>query len=523
MRFSRPIIKVDNPLHYGIWIAIAICLQTIVAVVSVVSIALSSYEIAGAFSLGSYDATWVSTATLCCISISIPLSSYLADTLGDKRVFFTGAFLIGFGLLMCGTAQSFSMLILGRCCSGIGSGLFFPLSLTLLSQLFDESLRALVLTLYVGVGFGGGYMTGGILGGYIAQNLSWQLSFLFSLPLCISSLAIVAIVMKEERRPCKKMSYFNLLLFVTATLSLLFGLTNYKASWNSEGIRNMYCGLLFIISGGSFLLFFLRERVAERQVVEFSLFHHSSFRISTFLIFVIGALYFGSVLIMTKQLVLVYNFPKNIVGWSLAYFGMSLGLMSVITGAITRYIDVKIPVIAGCFVLFLSCYMQLSLSLYSPIQEITSVLVVRGLGVGMCLGTVTALGLSDISYKSLENGAVILSFFRQMGAAYVTAILSIVYAFRYEHHITLFRQNMILNGSMQKVLMSSFDFAKNSGIANMESKKFGDLLVSGLIEKQAGVAALNDAIYLLGVAILVSGIYIAGILLLRFRKKSKPS
>ncbi|RJX19431.1 MAG: MFS transporter [Ammonifex sp.] len=79
---------------------------------------------------------WVATAYLIAMGVVIPLSAFLADTYGTRRLFIVSMGLFTLGSFLCGLAWSFNALVLFRVLQGLGGGMIMPLGLSIVYKTF---------------------------------------------------------------------------------------------------------------------------------------------------------------------------------------------------------------------------------------------------------------------------------------------------------------------------------------------------------------------------------------------------
>jgi EmrB/QacA subfamily drug resistance transporter len=122
-------------------------------------------------------------------TISGPLWGRVSDLYGRKPFYLVSILLFVFGSLMCGLSDSMEFLILGRVVQGIGSGGVMPLTLTLIATLYSLKERPKVQGFISGA-WGVSGLLGPLLGGVIADKLSWRWAFFLCLPFAVAALLI---------------------------------------------------------------------------------------------------------------------------------------------------------------------------------------------------------------------------------------------------------------------------------------------------------------------------------------------
>jgi EmrB/QacA subfamily drug resistance transporter len=134
--------------------------------------------------------TWVINAFLVTFGSFLLLAGRLGDLLGRKRVFLAGVTLFTFASLLCGAADSSTLLIAARFLQGIGAAMQASVILAIIVIEFPTpNERARAMSAYVFTAVAGGSL-GLLAGGALTQLLNWHWIFFVNLP--IGAIAIVA-------------------------------------------------------------------------------------------------------------------------------------------------------------------------------------------------------------------------------------------------------------------------------------------------------------------------------------------
>lgn len=117
-------------------------------------------------------------------TISGPLWGRLSDLYGRKPFYLAAIALFVLGSAMCGAAQDMGFFIAARVVQGLGAGGVLPLTLTLIATLYPLEQRVKVQG-FVSGAWGVSGLLGPLLGGVIADHLSWRWVFLLSMPFAL--------------------------------------------------------------------------------------------------------------------------------------------------------------------------------------------------------------------------------------------------------------------------------------------------------------------------------------------------
>src|SRR5436305_8187676 len=121
--------------HLGLTLALLAFAQLIMAIdYNVVFVAIP--EIAKGVGFSAQTVQWVVSAYAVVLGGFLLLGGRASDLFGRRRVFVLGLFLFAVSSLAGGLATSPGMLVAARAVQGLGGGLLFPATLSLVSTLF---------------------------------------------------------------------------------------------------------------------------------------------------------------------------------------------------------------------------------------------------------------------------------------------------------------------------------------------------------------------------------------------------
>ncbi len=177
--------------RYNPWlIAVVVALAAFMEVLdtSIANVALP--YMAGNLGASNDESTWVLTSYLVSNAIVLPISGWLAGTLGRKRFFMGCLFVFTLSSLLCGLAPSLGLLLFFRILQGAGGGGLQPMAQAILADTFPPHQRGLAFALY-GITAVTAPTIGPTLGGWITFNYSWRWIFFINLPVGLATLFLV--------------------------------------------------------------------------------------------------------------------------------------------------------------------------------------------------------------------------------------------------------------------------------------------------------------------------------------------
>ncbi len=182
------------------WMALVVLcagMLMIVLDVTIVNVALPSIQADLGFSQAGL--AWVVNAYLIAFGGLLLLAGRLGDLAGRRNVFLAGLAIFTVASMVCGLAQSQSMLVGARFVQGIGGALTSAVILGVIVTLFPEPRdMAKAIGVYAFVASAGGAV-GLLAGGILTQAINWHWIFFVNLPIGIVTAMLALRVVPRDQ------------------------------------------------------------------------------------------------------------------------------------------------------------------------------------------------------------------------------------------------------------------------------------------------------------------------------------
>ncbi len=124
------------------------------------------------------------------LAVFIPISGWMADRFGTRRVFASAIGIFTLGSFLCGISSNIHVLVADRILQGIGGAMMVPVGRLTMVRTFAKSelIRAMSFVAIPGLI---GPMLGPIAGGLIVGYFHWRLIFFVNLPIGLTGLYLV--------------------------------------------------------------------------------------------------------------------------------------------------------------------------------------------------------------------------------------------------------------------------------------------------------------------------------------------
>src|ERR687887_1043053 len=140
---------------------------------------------------------WTVNAYNLSFAVLLLTAAALGDRFGRRRLFATGLALFTAASAACALAPDVGFLIAARAVQGAGAALVMPLSLAIVSAAFPPERRGSALGILMGV-TGLAVASGPLVGGAVAQGLSWQWIFWINVPLGVLTMPLILTRLDES-------------------------------------------------------------------------------------------------------------------------------------------------------------------------------------------------------------------------------------------------------------------------------------------------------------------------------------
>jgi EmrB/QacA subfamily drug resistance transporter len=344
------------------------------------------------------------------LAIFIPISGWIADKFGIKRVFITALIIFSLSSLWCGYAHTLVELVMARFSQGLGGSLMLPVGRLILLRTFPrhevvEAMNHVIMVVSIGL------MLGPLAGGFITDHFSWNWIFWVNIPVgCIAILSAAFFLKKTAPQKVLPFDWLGFILFGGGLAALTFSLSDL-----SESTTNPQIALLILC--GSFLLlacYFLRSLKQRHPIVNTELFRYRTFRVS-----VIGNLFarlgFGGVPFLLPLLLQVgLGYSAQLSGLLLVPVALGILLIKVISLRILRFTGYKQLLLLNTWGVALSLCLFRIINAHTSYYLIAVLTFLFGFLISLQYSGMNSIAYAEIPAEELSGATSIVSTTQQL-------------------------------------------------------------------------------------------------------------
>jgi DHA2 family multidrug resistance protein len=369
------------------------------------------------------DSQWVLSIYVLALGITTPMSGFLGDRFGTKRIYLLGLILFVVGSLLCGFAPTLALLIVARMLQGIGGGLAQPLGPAMLYRAFPPSEIGTALGIF-GIALVVAPALGPILGGLLVDANLWRFIFFINVPIGIVGVFLGSRFLRNDKAPVKPK--FDPLGLTFAVIG--FGAVLLAASTaETNGFTSPQTLITFGIGIAGLLIFAILELfVVKDPLLNLRLFKIPTFLNATLVGYVATIALFGAEFLMPLYLQAMRGLTALETGMVLLAVAVASGITTPLAGRLYDKIGPRPLVVTGFLLLCINTWQLAQIQGLTPISWIVFLLMIRGLAIGLTLQTTFTTALSSVPPSQLPRGSSLQNSTRFVVQAVAVAALATV-------------------------------------------------------------------------------------------------
>ncbi|SDX32483.1 drug resistance transporter, EmrB/QacA subfamily [Marininema mesophilum] len=470
------------------------------------------------FSVSANTAQWLLTGYMLVNGVLIPISAYLMETLGTRKLFIIAMSLFTIGSLFCGVAGSFAVMMTGRIVQAMGAGVIVPLVTNVILFIFPPELRGRGMGI-LGIGMIFAPAIGPTLAGWLLEKHSWRIMF-DGMVIMGAITVILGIFLMKDVGPKRKipLDIPGVILSMIGFGGILYGFSEA----GTEGWSSMEVVVSLVVGGIGVFFFILRQLSLEQPLLDFRVFKYDIFSLSTVINMIITMALYAGMFLLPIYLQTLRGYTPFESGLLLLPGALIAGVVTPISGVLFDRIGPRPLTFIGLALTTITTYEFTQITLETSYSFIVMLYTVRSFAMSLLMMPIMTAGLNQLPASVTSHGNAMSNTMRQIAGSIGTALLTTVYTTNTSNHLATMTQGMnVFDSTFMQTFQSALqNFASFAAMPIDQAKELFSSLFFGDVAKQAATMGINDAFFW------ATGFTLAGLLLslfLRDVRKDKKS
>ncbi len=397
-------------------LAVLLAVLMVILDMTIVNVALP--DMMGTLGATPDQITWVLTSYIVAEAIIIPMSGFLAERFGRKRVLTVSVAGFVVASMLCGQAHSLMQMVVFRLLQGAFGASVVPLSQATMVDSFEPEKRGKAMAIW-GIGVLLGPIMGPTVGGFITDNLGWQWVFYVNLPIGIINLILISAYIKATPYSGAAFDWIGALLLAVGVGSLQMLLDR----GNSEGwLQSQLIVALAVVSAFCLTMFATRSFNRPDAILRLNLLKDRNLATSTFLIMAFGVGMLSTIALQPLFLEHLLGYPASTAGLVMAPRGIAVAVGMIVVATLIQRIDSRWLVFFGLTLSAAGTYVTTTYNLDVDRFWIIAPSIVQGIGMGMIFVPLSTLAYQTLPKTASDQAASIFNIARTIGGSLGIAI-----------------------------------------------------------------------------------------------------
>lgn len=477
----------------------SVMLATFMEILDTTVVNVSIQHIAGNLAATNEEGTWVVTSYLVSNAIVLPMSGWLANRFGRRRMIM--ACVLGFTItsVLCAAATSLEWLIFFRVLQGLTGGGMQPLAQAIMLESFPREKHGSAMAAY-GVGIILAPILGPMLGGYITDNYSWRWIFYLNVPVGAISLFLMSQFVWDPsyiQRPKGGADFWGI-----GFLALGFGAlqivldTGQRKDWFESNYIRTFAVLCVV----GLISLVIRELLTKHPVVDLRVLKDETYSAGLFLITMVGFILYASLILLPIYLQTLLGFPAYDAGLALTPRGIGSLFTMPFVGFATNKFDPRKIICFGFGLGGLTMFRLSHLNLDAGYWDIFWQQIFQGCALSCMFIPLMAASMARIPKEKIGNATSIFNLMRNIGGSFGIAVMTTFLTRRSQFHYSRLGESVSSgNPAVQQTYEGLRAFFRSRGSDPYTAAHQALAALSGMLERQASMLSFVEAFWVLGV------------------------
>jgi len=468
----------DNRLRWPITISIMLATVMNSLDTTIANVALPHMQ--GSVSASPEQITWVLTSYIVSAAIMTPLSGWLADRIGRKRMFLISIGGFTAASMLCGIATSLPEIVLFRVLQGVFGASLIPLSQAVLLDINPPEKHGQAMAIW-GAGAILGPILGPALGGYFTENFSWRWCFYINLPIGILAFLGVFLFISGDR--LRKAKRFDFLGFGMLTLFIASFQMVMDRGPSQDWFQSREIWTETILAAVGLWIFIVHTMTTDHPFFDKALIRDRNFVTASVFGFFVGILLFSTMALLPPMMQTLMGYPVLTSGLLSMPRGLGSFAAMFFVGRLIGKVDTRLILFVGLSISCIALWQMMNFDLAMGSMPFVTSGIIQGLGVGLLFVPLSTLAFATIPPHLRPEGSSVYTLVRNLGSSVGISIMNaLVVANTQTMHGSLAAKLVPSDSVVRAQLPRMFDPSTAGGITALNNE----------VTRQASMVAYVD-------------------------------
>jgi len=367
---------------------------------------------------------WVLTSYIVASAIAIPITGWLADKVGRKRLFIWSVIAFTAASMLCAVAQNLAEMVMFRAIQGVAGAFIVPLAQATLFDINPREKHGSAMALF-GAGVMIGPIMGPVLGGWLTDTYDWRWVFLINLPVGALAVLLMGRFMPKIPKVSRRFDLFGFAMLAIGLTALQLMLDRgEQLDWFSSWEIRVELGLA--IAG--FWMFFVHMFTARQPLFDRAMFADRNFSAGLMFMGMLGVMMFAGLALLPPLLQTLLGYSVLQSGFLTAPRGIGTLVSMLVVGRLTSRVDARLLVLAGLLLLSFSLWQMSGFSLEMDRRPVLVSGLVQGLALGLIFVPLNTVAFGTLDAKFRTTAAALFNLSRSIGGSIGISIMTLMLA-----------------------------------------------------------------------------------------------
>jgi MFS transporter, DHA2 family, multidrug resistance protein len=375
-------------------------------------------QMQGTLSATTDQISWAMTLNIVATAVVTPMTGWLAQNFGRRRVMLYSVFGFTIATVFCGMADSLESLILYRIFQGAFGAPLVPLANAIILDVYPREKHGMATAIF-GMGVVIGPVFGPVFGGMLTELYNWRWAFFMIVPFGVFGFfALWWVLPSVAPRRSVRFDWVGFLALSLAVVSLQIFL--------DQGQRNDWLDSTAMILFASaaafgFYLFCVHSLIARAPFLNLRLLRDRNYALGLMIVTVYGMLNFTPVVMMPPMLKELMGFPESIIGLLVSARGAG-ALIGFFLSIWVGKLDPRIGMTIGFSLQGFTGWWMAGFDMNVTSMDVAFASWVQGISIGLIWVPLVSATFKTMDRVHLEETTAVFHLLRNIGSSIFIAL-----------------------------------------------------------------------------------------------------